>query len=135
MTIFMLGISDEAIADVEAKERRELQRRERAYRGDRPAPDVDGRTVILVDDGLATGATMRAAVRSLRTQHPAELIVAVPTAAPETCAAFEDEVDQTVCAVTPDPFRGVGTWYQEFPQTSDQEVRILLQKTAEQLPA
>lgn len=133
--IQMLGISEKAIAEVEAKERRELKRREQAYRGDRPELDVSGRTVILVDDGLATGASMRAAVQALKTQQPAELIVAVPTAAPQTCAEFEDEVDQIVCATTPEPFMGVGAWYEEFPQTSDKEVRELLHQAAEQQPA
>lgn len=133
--IQMLDISEKAIAEVEAKERRELKRREQAYRGDRPELDVSGRTVILVDDGLATGASMRAAVQALKTQQPAELIVAVPTAAPQTCAEFEDEVDHIICAATPEPFMGVGAWYEEFPQTSDEEVRELMRQAAEQQPA
>lgn len=121
-----LGLSDRAIDAVAAREGEELARRERAYRGDRPAPDVRERVVILVDDGLATGATMRAAVLALRRQAPAHLVVAVPIAAPETCDAFRAEVDEVVCAVTPTPFYAVGAWYEDFAQTTDDEVRDLL---------
>src|SRR5437667_72323 len=106
----------------------ELSRRERAYRGDRPPPDVRGRTVILIDDGLATGSTMRAAVGALRQEGPARIVVAVPAAAPETCAEFEAEVDEIVCAITPDPFYAVGLWYEDFSETSDDEVRDLLRR-------
>jgi predicted phosphoribosyltransferase len=125
-----LGISPEIIDRVVARELQELERRERLYRGQRPPPEVRGRTVILIDDGLATGATMRAAVEALRQQGPARLVVAVPTAAPATCAEFETEVDEIVCAVTPEPFYGVGLWYADFSQTTDEEVRYLLQAAA-----
>jgi len=127
-----LGISSEVIDWVAAKELQELRRREHLYRGQQPAPDVRGRTVILIDDGLATGATMRAAVLALRQQGPARIVVAVPTAAPSTCAEFETEVDEIVCAVTPEPFYGVGLWYANFSQTTDEEVRNLLQEAAQQ---
>jgi len=116
---------------VTRRERAELERRERAYRGDRPPLDVRGKTVILVDDGLATGSSMRAAVAGLRAQQPAQIVVAVPTAAPETCEAFENEVDDVVCAVTPQPFFSVGTWYEDFSQTSDEEVRRLLEEASQ----
>ena len=125
-----LGISGEVIDAVAADEQRELERRERAYRDDRPAPDVRGRTVILVDDGLATGSTMRAAAAALRQQGPASIVVAVPVSSPETCDEFRSEVDDIVCAVTPRPFRGVGMWYEDFSQTTDEEVRELLASAA-----
>ena len=112
------------------RELQELERREHAYRGNRPPPEVRGRTAILVDDGLATGASMRAAVAALRAQNPARIVVAVPTAAPETCAAFESEVDEIVCAMTPEPFYGVGRWYEDFSQTTDDEVQALLEEAA-----
>jgi putative phosphoribosyl transferase len=121
-----VGASQEVIDAVAARERRELERRERAYRGDRPVPAIAGHTVILIDDGLATGATMRAAAMALRRQNPKRLVVAVPVAAPETCDEFRAEVDEIVCARTPEPFFGVGAWYEDFSQTSDQEVRALL---------
>src|SRR4051794_40685913 len=118
----MLRVPEHVIDAVAEKEQRELERRERAYRGDRPEPEIRGRTVILVDDGLATGSTMRAAVQALRSEHPERLVVAVPVAAPETCDAFRDEVDDIVCAVTPEPFYAVGLWYRDFSQTTDEEV-------------
>jgi len=121
-----LRVSDAVIDRVAAAERRELERRERAYRGDRPALDVRGRTVILVDDGLATGSSVRAAIVALRQQRPARIVVAVPVGAPETCAALEAEADETVCARMPEPFRAVGLWYDDFSQTTDEEVRELL---------
>jgi predicted phosphoribosyltransferase len=123
-----LKIPDDVIEAVGAEEQRELERREKAYRGDRPAPDVRGRTVILVDDGLATGSSMRAAVAALRRQGPAHIVVAVPVGAPETCDDFQEETDETICARTPDPFWGVGLWYEDFSQTTDAEVRDLLQR-------
>jgi predicted phosphoribosyltransferase len=117
-----LGIPPYVIEAVTAWEQQELARRERLYRGDRPPPGVRGRTVILVDDGLATGATMHAAVKALREQQPARIVVAVPTAAPETCEALKAEVDDVICASTPKPFHAVGLWYEEFSQTTDEEV-------------
>jgi predicted phosphoribosyltransferase len=121
-----LGIPPRVIDAVAAWQQQELARRERLYRGDRPAPDVTGRTVILVDDGLATGATMRAALAALRQQQSARLVVAVPTAAPETCDEMRAEADDVVCATTPEPFHSVGLWYEDFSQTTDEEVRELL---------
>jgi len=121
-----LGISEQEIDAVVARELQELGRRERLYRGSRPTPDVAGRTVILVDDGLATGATMRAAVAALRQQHPARIVVAVPTASPDTCEALKAEADDVICAITPEPFFAVGHWYDDFTQTTDNEVRELL---------
>lgn len=125
-------IAQSTIDRVAREERQELQRRQQLYRGDQPEPDVHGRTVILVDDGLATGATMRAAVAALRQQNPAHIVVAVPTASAETCAEFDDLVDEIICAITPDPFFGVGLWYENFSQTSDEEVRSLLEQTAQE---
>jgi putative phosphoribosyl transferase len=126
-----LRIPPEVIDQIAAAERAELERREREYRGNRPAPDVRARTVILVDDGLATGASMRAAVAALRQGHPARIVVAVPIAAPSTCEEFQDEVDEVVCARTPEPFYAVGLWYDDFSQTTDEEVRDLLRRAAD----
>src|SRR5215469_1758051 len=121
-----LHIPEQVVEEVAAWEQRELERREQLYRDGHPAPDVKGRGVILVDDGLATGATMRAALRALRQQQPARLIVAVPVAAHSTCRELLGEADEVICALTPDPFFAVGLWYQNFEQTSDQEVHDLL---------
>jgi putative phosphoribosyl transferase len=121
-----LGISEEVIEDVEAEERRELERRERAYRDGRPPLDLSGKTVILVDDGVATGSTMRAAVAAVRRLGPARVVVAVPVGAIDTCAELEQEADAVVCLATPEPFFGVGLWYEDFSQTTDDEVRELL---------
>lgn len=121
-----LELPAEWIAAIDAKERRELERRERAYRGDRPPPDVAGRTAILVDDGLATGSTMLAAVSALRTREPQRIVVAVPVADPEICATVGREADEAVCLVTPRPLHAVGAWYEDFSQTGDDEVRELL---------
>jgi len=121
-----LGIVEHVIDVAVAREMEELARREQLYRGGSPPPDVAGRTVILVDDGLATGATMRAAVAALRRQHPARIVVAVPTASPDTREALKAEADDVVCATTPEPFFAVGHWYEDFRQTTDDEVRDLL---------
>lgn len=129
----MLPLPPKVIERVAQRELQELQRRERLYRGDRPPPDVRDRTVILVDDGLATGASMRAAVQALRAQNPKRIVVAVPTAAPEACEAFEKEVDEVVCAITPEPFLGVGRWYEDFSQTTDEGVRLFLEDARRQL--
>ena len=121
-----LGVPEHIIDAVAARERRELARRERLYRGGRPPPDVRGRTVILVDDGLATGATMHAAIQALRQQNPARIVIAVPTASPETCEEMKARADDVICAITPEPFHAVGRWYQDFSQTTDEEVAALL---------
>ena len=118
-----------AIHQVTVREQRELERRERLYRDDRPTPDLTGRTVILVDDGLATGASMRAAIMALRQHQPGRIVVAVPVSSPETRQEFEGEVDEIICVVTPSPFYGVGLWYDNFPQTTDEEVRDLLKRS------
>ncbi|HEY1583744.1 MAG TPA: phosphoribosyltransferase [Chthoniobacterales bacterium] len=121
----------EAIEAVSAREGAEVLRREEQYRGDRPFPDLDGKTVVLVDDGLATGATMRAAARAVRERRPAKLIIAVPVAADSTCREMQAEADEVVCASTPEPFFGVGQFYRNFDQTTDEEVRTLLTRAAE----
>lgn len=124
-------ITNDELETATAAEAKELKRREQAFRGDRSAPQIRGRTVILIDDGLATGATMRAAVMALRQQHPARIVVGVPAASPETCAEFQDEVDDIICAVTPDPFYSVGSWYDDFTQTTDEEVHALLERVSQ----
>ena len=121
-----LGIPEQMIDAVAARELQELARRERRYRGGRPPPDVRGRTVILVDDGLATGATMHAAIEALRQQKPTRIVVAVPTASPEICEEMNTKADDVICAITPEPFQAVGRWYQDFSQTTDEEVEALL---------
>ena len=118
---------------VARKELQELERREREYRGNGSRPDLAGKTVILVDDGLATGSTMLAAVRAVRLAGAERIVVAVPVAANETCDAFRPEVDDVICAITPEPFYAVGVWYEDFSQTSDQEVRELLARASEEL--
>jgi putative phosphoribosyl transferase len=123
-----LRIPREVIEKVAAEEQRELERREREYRDGRPPVDVTGRTVILVDDGLATGSSMRVAALALKMKNPAQVIVAVPVASAATCAEFESEVDQVICAATPEPFWAVGQWYSDFSQTTDEEVRDLLRR-------
>jgi len=125
-----LGIPDEVIEGIAAVEQRELERRARAYRDDRPPPDVKDHIVILIDDGLATGSTMRAAAAALRPQKPRRIVVAVPVSTPETCDEFRSEVDEIVCLFTPENLQGVGLWYEGFSQTSDEEVRELLKRTA-----
>jgi len=121
-------VSYDDIERVTSIEQAELERRERRYRGDRLFPDVSDKTVILVDDGLATGSTMRAGVSALRRENPARIIVAVPVASPETCNAFRDIADEIVCAETPEPFMAVGLWYDDFNQTTDDEVHDLLEQ-------
>jgi putative phosphoribosyl transferase len=123
----MLGIPDSVIQAVARREQQELERREREYRGDRPEPDVRDRTIILIDDGLATGSTMRAAAEALKREGAGRIVAAVPVAPPETCDALRRVVDEVVCAVTPEPFYGVGMWYETFSQTTDTEVRELLE--------
>jgi predicted phosphoribosyltransferase len=129
--VIAYGVDRAEIERVTQREQRELERRERVFRGDRPPMRVAGRTVVLVDDGLATGSTMRAAVRALRQEGAGRIIVAVPVAAPSVCAEMEAEADQVVCAATPEPFQAVGLWYEDFAQTSDEEVRELLDRAAE----
>jgi erythromycin esterase-like protein/hypoxanthine phosphoribosyltransferase len=124
-----LAIPSDWIEAIEAKESRELARRERDYRGERPPPDVAGRTVILVDDGLATGSTMLVAVKAVQQEHPARVVVAVPVAPQEVCEALRREADDVACLLTPADFQSVGTWYEDFSQTSDEEVRALLQRS------
>jgi predicted phosphoribosyltransferase len=119
----MLRIPDEIIEEVAAKEMEELERRERLYRDDRPALDARGRVAILIDDGLATGATMRAAARAVRQRRPSRVVVAVPVAAALTCDELRTEVDEVVCADTPEPFYAISLWYRDFSQTTDDEVR------------
>ena len=124
--IARLGIAPDEIDAVAAKETAELARREQLYRSGRTSPEFSGRTVILVDDGLATGATMRAAITALRQSGPARIIVAVPTAAPDICEEFKKQADEIVCYMTPAPFLAVGRWYEDFGQTTDDEVCALL---------
>ena len=123
-----LGIPIRVIDEVTAEEEQELKRREQAYRGSYSEPTVTGKTVILIDDGVATGSTMRAAIRALNLQQPARLIVGVPTAAGSTYYELQSQVDEFVALMTPEPFYGVGQWYQDFSQTSDEEVTDLLER-------
>jgi erythromycin esterase-like protein/predicted phosphoribosyltransferase len=125
-----LVLPDDVIEAVAAREQEELARRERLYRGERPLPDLRGKTVILVDDGLATGSTMRAAVESIRLQAPRRIVAAVPVAAPSVCREFQAIVDEMVCLVMPDTFYAVGLWYEDFRPTTDQEVQALLKAAA-----
>ena len=130
-----IGIEERDIDAVAAREQGELERRERTYRGDRDPLDVEGRTAIVVDDGLATGATMRAAVKALRERQAGTIVVAVPTASPQTCDEVGEAVDEIICARTPEPFTAVGLWYQDFRPTSDEEVRRLVETAASPPPA
>lgn len=125
-----LNIDQSAIDKVIAREQAELERRNRLYRQGRPAPDVEGKTIIIIDDGLATGATMRAAIASLRQAGAAQVIAAVPVGAKSTCMKIEQEADKLVCLYMPEPFYGVGQWYSDFSQTSDEEVLSLLNRAA-----
>jgi predicted phosphoribosyltransferase len=121
-----LQLSADVIEEAARRERRVLQEREQLYRGERPAPDVRDKIVIVTDDGLATGSTMRAAVEALREQGPRRIVVAVPLAAPQVCDELAAQVDEVVCAATPEPFYAVGMWYDDFAATSDEQVRELL---------
>lgn len=125
-----LNIPDEVIDAVAARELHELERREHAYRDDRPAPDVQGRTVILVDDGIATGSTMKAAIEALRQLEASHIVVAVPTAALSTVREMQCDVDEFAAVMTPADFSGVGQWYEDFSQTTDEEVRDLLERAS-----
>jgi putative phosphoribosyl transferase len=131
--IRLLSIPDEVVEFIARRETQELERREKLYRGGRAMPEIKDRMIILIDDGLATGASMRAAVEGVRAQHPARIVIAVPTAAIETYDALQEEVDEIVCVMTPEPFFGVGYWYQDFSQVTDEEVRNLLQEAHHQL--
>lgn len=133
--IKILDLSPRDIELVTAEEKQELKRRERAYRGGRPPLDVRGLTVILVDDGIATGSSIRAAIRALRRMSPARLVVATPVAPASTCSRLRPEVDELVCAETPEPFYGVGQFYDDFSQVSDEEVQELLDRAASQSAA
>ena len=123
------GVSDDVVDAVAEKEEMELKRRELLYRGDAPAPDATGKTVLLVDDGIATGSTMRAAVAALQRQRPSRIIVAVPVAPPSTCKELQSEADEVVSVMTPEPFYAVGQWYEIFDQTTDKEVRELYERS------
>ncbi|MBZ5584401.1 MAG: phosphoribosyltransferase [Acidobacteriia bacterium] len=125
-----LRIPNEAVERATAREREEIARRERLYREGRPAAAIEGRTAVLVDDGLATGATMLAAARAVRLRSPRRLVVAVPVASPQACEDFREQVDQVFCLTTPQPFYAVGAWYEDFAQTTDAEVRELLERAA-----
>lgn len=122
-------ISNQVIEEITLRERRELARREKLYRGHHPPMNLRNRTVILVDDGLATGSTMQAAVKAVRKLEPSRVVIGVPVAASEACAAFRSEVDGMVCARVPESFHSVGQWYEDFYQTSDHEVRFLLEES------
>jgi predicted phosphoribosyltransferase len=121
-----VAVSEKVIESVTAREQLELERRERAFRGNKPPLDVKGKTVIVVDDGLATGSTMRAAVGALRQMEPRAIVVAVPVASSSACEDLRSEADDVVCLSTPEPFQAVGLWYDDFDQTTDQEVHNLL---------
>jgi putative phosphoribosyl transferase len=129
--IDFLNVTDETIDQIARAEEQELRRREQLYRGNRPMPEIQDQIVILVDDGLATGSTMKAAAEALRRQSPARIVVAVPVAAAETCEVFEGYVDEIVCADTPSPFYAVGMWYEDFSQTTDNEVQRLLEEASQ----
>lgn len=125
-----LRIAPAGVDQVVARERAEVERRERAYRAGRPPPELRGKTVIVVDDGIATGSTLRAGVAALRQRGPARIVVAAPVAPPSACALLRAVADEVVCLATPEPFTAVGPWYRSFPQTSDHEVRELLARPA-----
>jgi putative phosphoribosyl transferase len=124
------SLSEEVIEEVAREEERELERRERLLRGERPPPEVAGRTVILVDDGIATGSTMRAAIAALRALEAARIAVGVPVAAPDTCLELAREVDEVVCVAMPEPFMAISLWYEDFEQTTDAEVRDIIERSS-----
>jgi putative phosphoribosyl transferase len=128
--LLALRIPEEVVDQITQEEHRELERREREYRDGRSPVDVRGKTVILVDDGLATGSSMHVAVLALKQKELAQVVVAVPVAPADTCAELQSVADKVVCAITPQPFLGVGQWYEDFSQTSDEEVRELLRRAA-----
>ncbi|MBI2514443.1 MAG: phosphoribosyltransferase [Opitutae bacterium] len=128
--IAQLGVSDREVTATTERETREIQRREKLYRAGRPAPRIGGRVVVLVDDGLATGFSMRAAIRAVQAQHPRRLVVAVPVGAPDACAAIKREADLLVCPFRPEEFHAVGRWYRDFGATSDDEVVECLRSAA-----
>ncbi|RFA30586.1 phosphoribosyltransferase [Alkalilimnicola ehrlichii] len=129
-----LGITADYIDAALLAEERELKRREKAYRGERPLPTLAGRHLLVVDDGVATGATMRAAVKALRQHWPAKITVAVPVAPPDTVLRLREDADDVVCLSSPAPFYGVGAWYEDFSQTTDEEVRSILSHAWHDLP-
>ena len=133
--IAAFGITELELAAAAAREQEELERRERTYRDDRPPPVIRDRTVILVDDGLATGSTMRAAALAIRAQGPEHLVIAVPVAPLETCTALSHDADEVICATSPEPFFAVGNWYEDFSQTTDLEVHQLLERAAAAAPS
>jgi putative phosphoribosyl transferase len=126
--------ADQAIDTITARETTELQRREQIYREGRPAPELRDRIAILVDDGLATGATMRAAIKALRQRGAAKIVVAVPVGPPDTCHEIEEQADETICLSTPEFFQAVGQYYEDFSQTTDEDVRELLARGAQERP-
>lgn len=129
-----LGITNDTVDRVAAQAQQELQRRDRLYRGDRPEPDIQGQTIILVDDGVATGSTMRAALEVLQAQQPGQLIVAIPVAPPEVCLSLKAKADEVICLVRPAPFHALSFWYEDFDQMSDDTVQQLLAQTAAPIP-
>ncbi len=124
--INLMKIPKEVVEKVTEIEKQELLRREQLYKGDKPPITIAGKIVILVDDGLATGASMRAAITALKILNPKKIVLAVPTASSDTCEDFENEVDEVICASTPEPFRGVGFWYEDFSQIKDEQVKKIL---------
>jgi predicted phosphoribosyltransferase len=124
-----LRISDEEVETVVAREMKEVERREKLYRGGRPAPNLRGRTVVIVDDGLATGSTMLVATRAVRSLHPERLIIAVPVGSSDACRLLQREVDECICLAVPEPFFAVGEWYTDFRQVTDDEVREMLKSS------
>lgn len=127
-----LHLSQKAIEEVTIREQGELERREALYRAGRPSIPVRDRTIVLIDDGVATGASMKAASKALRAEGPRRLILAVPVAARQTCEEFRGDVDEVICVETPEPFMAVGIWYEDFRQTTDEEVKMLLEKAVRQ---